>query len=123
MKSIRSLLVFVLLLMSGGANAQNTDRFWAFGDSAGIDFKNLSNPQPGNSILRSRGRRKLHGWRGESDFTNSQYRMKNLPPRNLNFNHALLHPIDPSSLSQPASLDSGKRLGHCGHVGAAPVRD
>lgn len=35
--------------------AQYTDRYWAFGDSAGINFKNLSNPQPANSILRVRG--------------------------------------------------------------------
>ena len=55
MKAVRSLLVFVVLLMAGGAKAQYTDRYWCFGDSAGIDFKNLSNPQPGNSILRSRG--------------------------------------------------------------------
>ena len=31
-----------------------TDRYWAFGDSAGINFKN-SGPQPANSILRVRG--------------------------------------------------------------------
>ncbi len=55
MKAIRSLLVFVLLLMAGGANAQYTDRYWVFGDSAGINFSNLASPIPGESILRSRG--------------------------------------------------------------------
>jgi hypothetical protein len=55
MKAIRSLLVFVLLLMAGGANAQYTDRYWCFGDSAGIDFGVLTNPIPANSVLRSRG--------------------------------------------------------------------
>ncbi len=55
MKAIRSLLVFVLLLMAGGANAQFTDRFWAFGDSAAINFKNLNNPVPDSSVFRVRG--------------------------------------------------------------------
>ena len=49
----RLLLLFFLLTQS--LSAQFTDRYWAFGDSAGIDFKNLSNPQPANSILRVRG--------------------------------------------------------------------
>ena len=55
MKAIRSLLVFVLLLIFGSLNAQNTDRYWAFGDSAAIDFKNLSNPVSSSSTLRARG--------------------------------------------------------------------
>ncbi|MBK9319086.1 MAG: hypothetical protein IPM91_09880 [Bacteroidetes bacterium] len=49
------LLFFFIRLFSSDVQAQFTDRYWAFGDSAGIDFKNLSNPQPANSILRVRG--------------------------------------------------------------------
>ncbi|MBK9637490.1 MAG: hypothetical protein IPO63_06630 [Bacteroidetes bacterium] len=49
----RLLLLFILFTTS--LSAQFTDRYWAFGDSAGIDFKNLSSPQPANSILRVRG--------------------------------------------------------------------
>jgi WD40 repeat protein len=41
--------------VGGISNAQFTDRFWAFGDSAAINFKNLSNPMPDSSILRVRG--------------------------------------------------------------------
>ena len=37
------------------ANAQFTDRFWAFGDSAAINFKNLNNPVPDSSVFRVRG--------------------------------------------------------------------
>ena len=55
MRAIKNLLVFVLLLMAGGATAQNTDRFWVFGDSAAIDFHDVSNPTPSWSVLRSRG--------------------------------------------------------------------
>ncbi len=55
MKAVRSLLVFILFSIFGSLNAQNTDRYWAFGDSAGIDFSNLSSPVPASSILRSRG--------------------------------------------------------------------
>ncbi|MFM2157395.1 MAG: hypothetical protein RL516_2144 [Bacteroidota bacterium] len=50
--------VWMLFLLSIGAYnsyAQFTDRYWTFGDSAGINFKNLSNPVPGESILRARG--------------------------------------------------------------------
>jgi hypothetical protein len=49
----RLLLLFILFTTS--LFAQFTDRYWAFGDSAAIDFKNLTNPQPANSILRVRG--------------------------------------------------------------------
>ncbi len=48
-------ILFILILASSSLSAQFTDRYWAFGDSAGIDFKNLANPQPANSILRVRG--------------------------------------------------------------------
>jgi hypothetical protein len=49
----RLFLFFILFTTS--LSAQYTDRYWAFGDSAGIDFKNLANPQPANSVLRVRG--------------------------------------------------------------------
>ncbi len=35
--------------------AQFTDRYWAFGDSSAIDFRNLTNPLPDQSIVRVRG--------------------------------------------------------------------
>ena len=46
------LLLFIFTYASTLVNAQFTDRYWAFGDSAGIDFNNLNNPVPGHSILR-----------------------------------------------------------------------
>ncbi len=49
------LLLFFIRIFSSDVHAQFTDRYWAFGDSAAINFKNLSNPQPANSILRVRG--------------------------------------------------------------------
>ncbi len=52
---MRPLFLLFFLLINATASAQYTDRYWAFGDSAGINFKNLSNPQPANSILRVRG--------------------------------------------------------------------
>ncbi len=52
---MRSLFLIIFLLVNTVTSAQYTDRYWAFGDSAGIDFKNLSSPQPSNSIIRSRG--------------------------------------------------------------------
>ena len=52
---MRVFFLFIFLLISVNASAQYTDRYWAFGDSAGIDFKNVSNPQPASSILRVRG--------------------------------------------------------------------
>ena len=48
------ILVFVQL-MCIGSSAQFTDRYWTFGDSSAIDFRNLSNPVAAESILRSRG--------------------------------------------------------------------
>ena len=55
MRAVRFLLVLILLIFAGNVSAQFTDRYWAFGDSAGIDFKNTSGPQAANSILRVRG--------------------------------------------------------------------
>ncbi|MCX6292520.1 MAG: hypothetical protein NT126_12255, partial [Bacteroidetes bacterium] len=51
----KTITFLFFLFASHGAFSQFTDRYWCFGDSAGIDFNNLSNPVPGNSILRSRG--------------------------------------------------------------------
>jgi len=50
-------LIILLLLIVNCPNifGQFTDRYWTFGDSSAIDFKNLSNPVPATSILRSRG--------------------------------------------------------------------
>ena len=48
-------ILLILFFCAQSLSAQFTDRYWAFGDSAGIDFKNLANPQPANSILRVRG--------------------------------------------------------------------
>ena len=53
MKNLFFLLLFIL--STSHASAQFTDRYWCFGDSAGIDFRNLNNPIPGESVLRSRG--------------------------------------------------------------------
>lgn len=47
--------LFLFFLSTSHASAQFTDRYWCFGDSAGIDFRNLNNPIPGESVLRSRG--------------------------------------------------------------------
>jgi hypothetical protein len=53
-------IVFILLLasfcsLSLQLTAQFTDRYWAFGDSSAINFKNLSNPSYDTSIVRVRG--------------------------------------------------------------------
>ncbi|MBK7684362.1 MAG: T9SS type A sorting domain-containing protein [Bacteroidetes bacterium] len=48
-------ILFIFILTTTSLSAQFTDRYWAFGDSAGIDFKNLTSPQSANSILRVRG--------------------------------------------------------------------
>lgn len=48
-------IILLAFLFSSSAIAQFTDRYWAFGDSSAIDFRNLSNPVSNESILRSRG--------------------------------------------------------------------
>lgn len=53
MKLCRYIILFCFFL--NNASAQFTDRYWCFGDSAAIDFRNLNNPVPATSILRSRG--------------------------------------------------------------------
>lgn len=52
---MRFLILLVLFILSISVSAQFTDRYWCFGDSAGIDFRNLNNPIPGECVLRSRG--------------------------------------------------------------------
>lgn len=52
---MRIFLIIIFIVNASILNAQFTDRFWAFGDSAAIDFSNLSNPIPATSVLRSRG--------------------------------------------------------------------
>ena len=48
-------VVLMLMVMPLSLFGQFTDRYWTFGDSAAIDFRNLSNPVPGEFVLRSRG--------------------------------------------------------------------
>ncbi len=53
---LKIIIISILFALSYTVGlTQNTDRFWAFGDSAAIDFSNLNNPVPSYSILRSRG--------------------------------------------------------------------
>lgn len=48
-------LLFVFIVNTSISIGQFTDRFWCFGDSAAINFSNLSNPVPAISIIRGRG--------------------------------------------------------------------
>ncbi len=48
-------LILIFIFFTTALSAQFTDRYWAFGDSAAIDFKNLINPQPSYTVLQSRG--------------------------------------------------------------------
>jgi hypothetical protein len=52
---MRAIFFFIFLSLSLFSTAQREGRIWCFGDSAGIDFNNLNNPVPINSIVRSRG--------------------------------------------------------------------
>ena len=54
MKALQ-LLICLIFLFNTIARAQYRDNVWCFGDSAGIDFSNLSNPISINSSLNSRG--------------------------------------------------------------------
>jgi len=49
-----SVFVFCMIIISN-VDAQFTDRYWAFGDSSAINFKNVNNPISDTSILRCRG--------------------------------------------------------------------
>ncbi|CAN5474412.1 hypothetical protein BH11BAC2_BH11BAC2_10370 [soil metagenome] len=55
MRIVFYLFLLLLSVNCSKVHGQFTDRYWCFGDSAGIDFSNLSNPVPGHSILRVRG--------------------------------------------------------------------
>jgi hypothetical protein len=48
-------LFLILIIAINPALAQNRNSIWCFGDSAGIDFNNLSSPAPIHSTLKSRG--------------------------------------------------------------------
>ena len=53
MKKIASL--FAIMLCSLNVVSQNRNNIWCFGDSAGIDFRNVSNPVPISSGMDGRG--------------------------------------------------------------------
>lgn len=55
MNKFKVWILFLLSIAPFTSNAQFTDRFWAFGDSAAINFKNLNNPVPDSSVFRVRG--------------------------------------------------------------------
>ena len=52
---MKKCLLIVLLFTSFGAYTQNRNSVWIFGDSAGIDFSNQSNPQAISSSMDGRG--------------------------------------------------------------------
>ncbi len=54
-KKAKWLFLLVVLFYSTDAISQKRNSIWCFGDSAGIDFNNVNNPQPFNSVIRSRG--------------------------------------------------------------------
>ena len=49
------LLLAVLLIFKQDVSAQNRNSIWCFGDSAGIDFRNLNNPVPISTGMDGRG--------------------------------------------------------------------
>lgn len=48
-------LLIIILLFSYEAFPQNRNSIWVFGDSAGVDFSNLGNPTPINTVINTRG--------------------------------------------------------------------
>lgn len=53
---MKKVIIFIIAAFAANLSvAQFTDRFWAFGDSSAIDFRNLSTPTPDTSILRVKG--------------------------------------------------------------------
>ena len=52
---MKKILLFLLLATPFYSQSQFTDRYWTFGDSAAIDFRNLNVPVPAQSVLRARG--------------------------------------------------------------------
>jgi hypothetical protein len=55
MKRLWIVVFWILALTTFDSVAQKSNYVWTFGDSAGIDFNNLSNPQPIETGMRSRG--------------------------------------------------------------------
>ncbi|MBK8363838.1 MAG: hypothetical protein IPL24_09160 [Bacteroidetes bacterium] len=47
--------IFGIILITFSAEAQNRNSIWCFGDSAGIDFRNISMPVPISTGMDSRG--------------------------------------------------------------------
>ena len=52
---MKKIILILLVQFNLPCIAQNQNSVWIFGDSAGIDFSNLSNPQPISSVMRGRG--------------------------------------------------------------------
>ena len=52
---MKKIILILLMQINLNCMAQNQNSVWIFGDSAGIDFSNLNNPQPVSSIMRGRG--------------------------------------------------------------------
>ncbi len=55
MKRLWIVVFWILTLTTFDSFSQKSEYVWAFGDSAGIDFSSLSNPQPIETGMRSRG--------------------------------------------------------------------
>src|SRR5688500_17995858 len=52
---MRITFLYILLLSCGMTYSQNRNSIWCFGDSAGIDFRNLNNPAPIITSFDTRG--------------------------------------------------------------------
>ena len=52
---MKKYLLLALMVLSLNCFSQNRNSVWCFGDSAGIDFSNLSNPVPFTSSVEGRG--------------------------------------------------------------------
>jgi hypothetical protein len=55
MSKLGIVLVLLIVALNEIGYSQFIDRYWTFGDSSAIDFKNLNSPTPDSSILRVRG--------------------------------------------------------------------
>ena len=52
---IKKYLLFITIVAANNIDAQDRNSIWIFGDSAGIDFRNTSNPIPYSSGMDGRG--------------------------------------------------------------------
>ncbi len=52
---IKIILLHLAVLLFNESYSQNKNSIWCFGDSAGIDFRNLSNPVPISTGMDGRG--------------------------------------------------------------------